>query len=179
MGEQPLRVFFDLVLLRSVIFDDRHEYLPEARPSVPILGREIGAPEERLPVGSQENAQRPAAAGPHRCDRLLVSSVDIGPLVSVELDADEILVEEADDLVVLEAFLRHHVTPVAPYGARAQEDGFIFLSCLLEGFVGPGIPVDLLMGRVLQVGRFFFRESVQSLFTLRGEDKITTETQRH
>jgi hypothetical protein len=49
----------------------------------------------------------------HRDARLHVDRVEVGALLAVELDADEVLVHELRDPLVLERLALHHVAPVA------------------------------------------------------------------
>ena len=51
--------------------------------------REVGAAEERPPVGREEHRHRPAAAAGHGLDRVHVDRVDVGALLAVDLDVDE------------------------------------------------------------------------------------------
>ena len=64
------------------------------RQPVPRLRRQVGAAEERLALRRQEDGQRPAAAAGQRDDRVHVDRVDVGPLLAVDLDADEVLVHQ-------------------------------------------------------------------------------------
>ena len=50
--------------------------------------RKVRAAEERAAVGGQEHRHRPAA-GAERLERGHVDLVDVGPLLAVDLDADE------------------------------------------------------------------------------------------
>ena len=82
---------------------------------VPAAGqlREVGAGEERPPVGEGEHGHRPAARAGHGLHRVHVDGVDVGPLLAVDLDAHEQAVDQRADLVVLERLVGHDVAPVA------------------------------------------------------------------
>jgi hypothetical protein len=52
---------------------------------------------------------------------VLVAGIDVGPLVPVHLDADEVLVEELGQIGVLVGLPVHHVAPVTPDGADVEQ----------------------------------------------------------
>ena len=58
------------------------------------VGREVGAAVERLEVGREEDRHRPAAVPGHRLDGGHVDLVEVGPLLAVDLDVDEVLVHQ-------------------------------------------------------------------------------------
>ncbi len=89
------------------------QHLPERGHAVPGLGREVGAEVERLLAGGQEHGHRPAPLPGRRLDRLHVDGVDVRPLLPVDLDGDEPLVEVRRRAVVLEGLVGHHMAPVA------------------------------------------------------------------
>ena len=74
---------------------DRLQQLAPARHAVARLGREVRAGVERHLLGRREGVQRPAAVAGHRLHRVHVDRVDVGPLLAVDLDADEVLVHVA------------------------------------------------------------------------------------
>ena len=98
---------------------ERLEHLAEGGLPVPRLVREVGAREERHALVVQHAGHRPAAVAGHRGRGLHVDRVDVGPLLAVDLDADEVLVEVGRGVRVLERLVRHHVAPVA----RGVPDG--------------------------------------------------------
>jgi hypothetical protein len=62
----------------------------EARPAVAVLGREVGAGVEGLQVGRQEDRVGPAALPGQDLRGGHVDLVEVGPLLAVELDVDEL-----------------------------------------------------------------------------------------
>ncbi len=90
-----------------------------------LLLRKIGAGEERDLLRREERVERPAAGMAHDIGGRLVALVDVGTLFAVDQDADEILVEEARDLRIAEALLRHHRAPMAGAVADGEEDGLV------------------------------------------------------
>ena len=104
----------------------RQEIAKAGQAVAPLL-REIGAAEERRPLGREEHRQRPPAAAP-REERVrgLVDLVEIGPLLAIDLDVDEIGVHRRGDRRILERFVRHHVAPVARRVADRQQDRLSF-----------------------------------------------------
>jgi hypothetical protein len=55
------------------------------------------------------------------------------------------------------------MAPVAPYCAGAQKKRLVLAAGALEYLIGPGMPVDLLMGRVAKIRGFFVGELVQDI----------------
>ena len=71
-----------------------------------------------------------------------VDVVHVGALLAVHLDRDEVVVQEARDLLVLERLALHDVAPVARRVADGEKDGLFLPPRLLERLVSPRVPVD-------------------------------------
>ena len=95
--------------------------LPEAGHALAGRGREVGAEVEGLGVRGEEHGHGPAALAGGGLHGLHVDGVDVGALLAVDLDADEVLVEVVGGLLVLEGLVRHDVAPVAAAVADAQQ----------------------------------------------------------
>ena len=123
------------------------------KPGMPArsVGREVGAAEEGLEVGGQEHRHRPAAVPGHRLDGGHVDLVEVGPLLAVDLDVDEVLVHQRGDRRVLEALALHDVAPVAGRVADREEDRLVLGLRPRERLGAPGIPVDRVVGVLEQV----------------------------
>ena len=78
--------------------------------------------------------------------------VDVRALLTVNFDAYEVLVHQAGDVLVLEAFPLHDVTPVAGRVAYAEQDRLVLAAGLGERLIAPGIPVHRIVGVLEQVG---------------------------
>ncbi len=140
-----LRLFHllaDLLPVLLVVGAELVEHLAE------LVGRDVGHAGQHLAVGGEEGGGGPAAH--------VVASVDVGPLVVIDADGDEPLVDELDDLLVRVGRLVHHMAPVAPDGGDAQEDGLVLLLRLLERLRPPRPPADLVgavgPGREVELG---------------------------
>jgi hypothetical protein len=68
--------------------------------------------------------------------------LDIGKLLTVDLDAHEVLVQHSRDLFVLEGVVLHHVTPIAGGIANREKDGLVLSPSSLKDGVAPGVPPD-------------------------------------
>ena len=143
-------------------FRHASQQVPERRHAVPRLGREVRARVERLALGGEERGQRPAALARHGLDGVHVDRVQIGALLAVDLDRDEVLVHERRRGLVLEGLAFHHVTPMACRVSDRQEDRLAFGDGLLDRLVAPGVPVDGVVGVLEQVGTRLAREAVRS-----------------
>ena len=115
------------------------------------LRGKVRAAEERLQVGGEPDAHRPAAGAGRRLHERHVDPVDVGTLLAVDLDRHEVLVELRGDAGMLERLVLHDVAPVAGRVADRQEDRLVLAAGALERLVAPGIPVHGVLGVLLQV----------------------------
>ena len=60
-------------------------------------GREVGAAVERLQLGRQPHAHRPAAGSGGRLHERHVDAIDVGPLFAIDFDRHELLVQDFGD----------------------------------------------------------------------------------
>ena len=162
--DERRRLGGDVAALVAVGVRDRRQHLPEARQTVPRLGRVVRAAEERLALGGEEDRHRPAAVPGERDDRVHVERVDVGPLLAVDLDVDEALVHERRRLVVLERLVLHDVAPVAGGVADGEEHGLVLVARLREGVLAPGVPVHRVVSVLEEVRARFLREAVHETY---------------
>ena len=139
---------------------DRLHHLDEARAAVARLARKVGAAPERLAVRRQEHGQRPAALLAHRRQRRHVDLVDVRPLLAIHLDIDEQTVHDGGDIVVLEAFVRHDMAPVAGGVADREQDRPVQRLCFGQRGRRPGPPMHRIAAVLLQIGAGFFGKQV-------------------
>jgi hypothetical protein len=94
---------------------DSQQDVLESRQVIARFFRKISSAEERpLIVVRQEHGERPAAAALRKhLLRDLVDAVDVGPLLAIDFDVDEVVVEDARGGFVLEALSFQYVTPPA------------------------------------------------------------------
>ena len=136
------------------------QHLPERRPPVHLPRREVGAGVERLPPGGQEHRHRPAAGAGDRLHHAHVDAVHVGPLLAVDLDVDEVLVQHCRRRLVLERLVLHHVAPVAGGVADRHEHRLVGGGRRGERLVAPRIPVDRVVGVLQQVGAALVDQAV-------------------
>src|SRR6267143_1014002 len=127
---------------------------------MPRDGREICPSVEGLQVGGQEDREGPATLARQRGDGLHVYLVDVGPLLPVNLDRDELLVEDSGGRFVFEAFFILYMTPMTSGVPNAQKDGPILTFCLRERFFSPRIPLHRVPGVLQEVRTLFVDEAV-------------------
>ena len=142
----------DAVLPVPPRIGDAEEHAPEARHAVAFVRREVGARVERLAVGREEHGHRPAAVPRHRLRGLHVDRVDVGTLLAVHLDADEVFIHEGSRRLILERLALHDVAPMAGRVANAQQDRPCFRPRAGERGVTPGIPVHGVMRVLEEIG---------------------------
>ena len=139
------------------------QHLVEAGHAAAQPRRPVRAAEERLPLGRQEHRQRPAALAGHHLHRFHVDLVQVGTLLAVHLDPDEVLVQQPGDLRVLEALVGHHVAPVAGRVADRQEDRLLLGLGGLQRLRTPRVPVHGVLGVLEQIGTIGLGESIGHL----------------
>ncbi len=122
--------------------------------------REIGATTIWLSGGGKEHSQRPAAGLAHLGQRRLVDAVYVRPFLAVDLDVYEVLVHHGRGFRIFEAFLCHHVTPVAGGIADGEQDWLVFAPCFIEGIFVPRLPRHGIPSVRQQVGAGFLVEAV-------------------
>ncbi len=132
----------------------------EARTAHGVLGREVGSAVKRLALGRQERRQRPAALSADGRHRRLVTRIDVGTLVAVDLNGHEVRVDDLGHLGRLVGLAIHDVTPVAPYRPYVEQDGLVFALRFGKSFVAPLPPAYGLMHGGAEVGRRRLRQQV-------------------
>ena len=94
-------------------FTESLEHRHEPRPLSLILRGEVGSPEERLQVRGQEHIERPTSTLSEHClETRHVDLVHIRALFPVQFNADEMLVQEGGNLLVLKRLPLHHMAPM-------------------------------------------------------------------
>ncbi len=147
---------------------EREQEPGEAGSPIAVVGREVGASIKGPLVGGQEHGQRPASALTHERDHLLVDRVDVGSLLPVDLDVDEVLVHQRGRARVLEGLVGHDVAPVTGAVAHRQKDRLVLGCGEREGPRAPGVPVDRVVRMLDQVGARGLGELVRSTRALGG-----------
>ena len=151
----------DVVAALAVGLGDRQQHLAEARQPVARLGREVGAAEERLAVRCEEDGHRPAAVAGQSDDGVHVDRVEVGPLLAVDLDVDEVLVHHRGRRLVLEGLALHDVAPVAGGVADREQDRPVLGPRALERLLAPRVPVHGVLRVLEQVRARLLREAVR------------------
>ena len=143
----------DLVASTRPRLGDRREQLRERRHAVTRRGREVRAGIEGPALVVDEDAHRPASV-PGECDGgVHVDGVDVGPLLAVNLDAHEVVVEHRRDRFILEGLVCHDMAPVARGVSDRDEDRHAAPTCFVEGVLAPLPPVDGVVRVLLEVRR--------------------------
>ncbi len=114
--------------------------------------RQIGAAPKRFALRREQARHRPAAVAGHRCGRLHVDGIDVGPLLAVHLDPHEARVHLPGDLTVFEGFVGHHVAPMTRRIPDRQQDRHVALPRLCEGLRSPRPPVHRVVRMLQQIG---------------------------
>ena len=158
-----LRIPHRLPIVLLVVLGHGAEDTLEARAIVGVSRWEVRAPVEDLAVRGEKRGEGPSARSGQGAHGLLVPCVHVGPLVTVDLDRDELLVDDSGEPRVLVRLSVDHVAPVAPRGSDVQEDGAIELLRLAKRLVAPRMPVHGLVRGAPQVRGGLLREAVRLL----------------
>ena len=159
-GPHLRRPLADFVALALEGVDDGFHHHAEARHAAALVGREVGAAVEGHALGVEEDGHRPAALAADRLHRLHVEGVDVGALLAVDLDVDEVLVHVGGGLGVLEGLALHHVAPVAGRVADREQDRAVLLAGPGERLLAPRVPVDRVLAVLEQVGAGLLGQAV-------------------
>ncbi|GBD11929.1 hypothetical protein HRbin23_01612 [bacterium HR23] len=99
-----------------------------------LMGRDVGAPGDEVPLGGKEGGGRPA---PH-----VVALVHLRVLIVVYPNRDVEGIDKANGLRVGVGGLVHHMAPVAPDGGDGEQNWLVLPLGLQEGALSPGAPLD-------------------------------------
>src|SRR2546422_1014670 len=106
----------------------------------------------RPPSRSSNSRASPWKAAPR--------SSAVGALLSVHLDAHEVLVQEPGGLVIFERLVLHHVAPVARRVPDGEEDRSVLGAGAGKGVRAPRVPVDGVVLVLEEVGARLLGEAV-------------------
>ncbi len=167
-GTQPSDLFREIFrrelhlrALRVPHTDDLAKNLRKSRPSPTRVRREVGASVERLQIWRQPHAHRPAARAGRRLHERHVDAIDVGPLFAIDLDRNEITIQHVGDLLALERFVRHDVTPVARRVADRQKDRAVQFARLVERLLPPRVPVNGVLGVLQEIRAALGSETIR------------------
>src|ERR1700723_3308687 len=102
-----------------------------------ILRRKICAALERLTVGSEKPGQWPPPLASERAHGDLVTAVDVGTFIAIDLHGNKIFVDDLRDFGIVVRFTIHHMAPMAPDRADVEQHRLILAARGGEGVVSP------------------------------------------
>jgi hypothetical protein len=145
-------VLADLGRLLTIGGQKRGQHPAKRWPTPAIVRRIVRPAEERLTRRQKEHRQRPAPAFIEQLQRLLIELIDIGMLLSIDLDADKVLVQLRRCLGILERLMGHDVAPVTGRVSDRQQHRLVLGPCPRKGFLAPRIPVDGIFSMLTKIG---------------------------
>src|SRR6185437_3476202 len=157
---QRADILCHLVGLVAIDVLDGAQHLGKAGAAPARRRREICAAPEWLALRRQEHGERPAALLAEQRQRVLVDGIEVGPLLAIDLDADEERVHQPGDRRVLEALMRHDVAPMAGGIADREQDRLVGRLGGGEHAGAPGLPMHRVVLVLQQVGAGFVGERV-------------------
>src|SRR5689334_10688905 len=99
-------------MLRLVRLSNRQKNALETGTPEMIVGREIGATEERTTIRSQKRCERPTTLSADGRDGGLIAAIDVGTFITIDLHRNELVVDDSGDLGIVVRLAIHHVAPV-------------------------------------------------------------------
>ena len=155
---QRISVFGDFFGLVPENIRDGLEHILKPRPAVGIRRWKIGATPEGLAAGIEEHGQRPSALFAEKGEGRLIYLVDIGPFLPVHLDIDKEIIHQRRGLLILEAFVGHHMAPVTGGIADAEQDRLALFLRKRQRFRTPGLPMHRIVLMLEKIGACFRAE---------------------
>src|SRR6266851_3489400 len=104
----------------------------QVEPSPDVGWRKVGPAEERSKIRRQKDRQRPTSAAAHQLNHSLIELIEIRALLAIDFDIDEKFVHQLRRFRTLEAFMRHHVAPMAGGIANREKDWLVQLASELK-----------------------------------------------
>jgi hypothetical protein len=92
--------------------------------------------------------------------RIHVDLIDVRPLFAIHFDVDEQFVHHLRGCFVLEAFVGHHMAPVAGRVTDRQQNWPVCAFCFRERFRSPWPPVHRIVLMLQQIRRDFACEAI-------------------
>ena len=90
----------------------------------------------------------------------LINFIDIGALLPIDLDIDEEPIHERSRRLILEAFVRHHMAPMARGIADGEQNRLSGVACEVEGVIVPRVPINGVFSVLEEVRAGFVAEAV-------------------
>ena len=160
MGHEDGGIGGDGIGLGVVDAGDLAQDIDECRTSVAGGLGEVGATADRLAGGGQEHGERPAALLAGGMEGGHIDLVDVGALLTIDLDVHEKLVHDRGGFRVFEAFVGHDMAPVAGGITDGKQDRLVGGLGLGQRGRPPGAPVDGVVLVLEQIGTGFVAEEI-------------------
>src|SRR5215471_9017271 len=148
-------------MLLAICLRNCAKHALETWPPILLCRRKIRSAEEGLAIRREKGCERPSTLPGQRADCCLVSTVDVGTLISTHLYCDEILIDDFRYLRIVIRFPVHHVAPVTPDRPNVEKHRLVFALGLGESFFAPLMPQDWLVHCRPQVGRRCLGQGVE------------------
>src|SRR6185369_2995169 len=103
-------LFFDVFATLAECFRNREENLGEAGALIRVCWREVGASVKRLALGRKENSEWPSTLSADGSDGRLVTRINVGSLIAIDLHGNEMFFENGRDVRGFIGLAIHDVT---------------------------------------------------------------------
>ena len=158
--KNPLGVGRDLLGIVLIGLRETQQHRHKRGAAEALLLWKIRAAPEWSRWAVEKHRQRPAALLAQAVQRSHVDGVDVGPLFAVDFDVHEQLVHDLSRRFVLEALVRHDVTPVAGGVPDREQDWLVGPLGFGERLGAPGPPVHRVVLMLEQIGAGLVLQSV-------------------
>ena len=136
----------------TIVVREDHEDLWKSWHPTPVFRRKVSARMEGNEIRGQKDVQGPAPAAGHYLSRIHINFIKVRPFFPIDLDANKFLVHDLRNCFVFEAFLLHHMAPVAGGVTNTEEDGLILLPGPAQRFLAPRVPIDRVVSMLQKIG---------------------------
>src|SRR5579884_3540231 len=116
-----------IAVLAAIGLRQRKEHALKTRTPILITWRKVRSAVVRPALRGQKCGERPSTLSADCIHGNLVTTVDIGSLVAVNLDGYEILVDDLRGLRVVIRLAVHDMAPVAPDRTDIKQYGFVLI----------------------------------------------------
>lgn len=90
-----------------------------------------------------------------------VDGIEVGTLLPVHLDVDEVIIQQEGSFLVFKGLMRHDMTPVTRRVTNTQEYWLVFCSSTCQSLITPRIPIYWVLCVLKQIWARFLSQTIR------------------